>query len=117
MRPFRRRLSGSTTQLLSDSKLLDDGAVTRDVFGLQIVQEAAPLAHHFQESPAGMMVLRMNLEMTRQVVDLFAQEGNLNLGRTRVGGMSLIGSYNLILMFPSERQMILLTDPEGEVEK
>jgi hypothetical protein len=55
-----------------------------------------------------MMVLRMNLEMTRQVIDLFAQDGNLNLGRTRVGGVSLIGSYNLILMFPSERQMILL---------
>ena len=104
--------------LLPDSKLLDDGAVTPDVLGLQIVQQAAPLANHFQQSPAGMMVLGMNLEMTRQVVDLLAQNRNLNFGRTRVSGMSLVGSDNLNLLFSRERQTTLRTNPQkSEREK
>ena len=76
--------------LLPDPQLLNQGAVPLHIHLFQVVQEVPPLTHEFQETPAGVMILYMGLEMLRQVIDPLAQDSDLDLGRPRVRGMSLI---------------------------
>jgi hypothetical protein len=71
--------------LFSQAKLLDQSPITVDVFVFQVVQEAAPLTHQLDQSPTGMMVLGMDLEMIRQVSDALAQDGYLNFRGAGVG--------------------------------
>src|SRR5258708_5220591 len=71
--------SGSS-DLLPDAKLVDEAAVPREVFALQIVQQPPTLSdEHHQASPR-MMVLAVGLEMLRPVGDALAQDGYLHLG-------------------------------------
>jgi hypothetical protein len=76
--------------LFPDSQLLDQGAVTLHIYFLQVVQEVPPLTYEFQETPAGMVILHVGLEMLREVIDPLAQDGDLDLGRPGVRGMSLV---------------------------
>ena len=48
------------------------------------------MAHEFQESTPGMMILFVGLEVLCEVTDSVTQEGNLDLGRARVGSVQLV---------------------------
>ena len=57
----------------------------------EIVTEQAPTpVHHLQQSAAGGVVLLMAFEMATELGDAFAQDGHLDLRRTRVLGMNTI---------------------------
>ena len=60
--------------------------VAREVAPLEVVEQSPTLAYELQQPATGMVILRMDLEVLRQVHDPIGQERNLHLGRTRVGG-------------------------------
>jgi hypothetical protein len=78
------------TQLFAYSKSLDHHAISIDVFSFEIIEKAPALAHHPQQTTTGVVVLGVDFEVASQVGDLFAQNGNLNLRRTRIGVVSPI---------------------------
>jgi hypothetical protein len=73
--------------LSSQAERFDEAPVFLEIDFLEIIQESAPLADEFQKPPAGMKILFMHLEMLRQVVDPFRQQGNLNV---RGAGIALM---------------------------
>ena len=54
---------------------------------MQIVQQPAPLADHFEQAAAGAMVLDVALQMLRQMVDALREQGHLHVGRAGVAFM------------------------------
>src|SRR5205807_876961 len=60
-RPLRKAL-------LPDSEPVDQLAVTAGILGLQVIEQAAPLADQLQEPAAGMVVLLVRLEVLGQVM-------------------------------------------------
>src|SRR5258708_3155308 len=68
----RGRLRGEWA-LLAQAEALDERAVGLDVAALEVIELAATLAHHPQESAARMKILDVRLEMTGQHVDAFGE--------------------------------------------
>src|SRR5258706_256293 len=62
------------------------------VFGLEVVQEPAAAADQHQEAAAGVMVLRVRLEMFCQVADAFAENRDLHFWGTGIAIVSLVGA-------------------------
>ena len=48
------------------------------------------LTYQFQQTSPGVVILHVDLEMFGQIIDPFAQDGDLNLGRRRIRIMSLV---------------------------
>ena len=76
---------GAATELLAQTKRLDDRAVPLNVLVAKVIEQIAALSDELQQAAAAGEVLLMGLEMPRQVVDAFREERNLHLRRTRVG--------------------------------
>ncbi len=55
------------------------------MWSLKYAEQARTLGNHHQQPAAAGMVLRMTLEVLGQIVDPGRQEGNLHLGRSRIG--------------------------------
>ena len=77
-----RREGGPTNRpplacLLAQTQLLDDGAVAVDVPLLQVAEELAALADHLLQTPAGVVVLRVRLQVGGQLPDAGRQNGDL----------------------------------------
>ena len=94
----------NTLPLLADSESFNDGAIPIWILGLQIIKKPTALTHHLEKPSAGMMILRMNFEMLRQISNSFTQDGNLDLGRTRIFIMCTIGVHDLALLLSVESQ-------------
>ena len=84
--------------LPSQAERLYEAPVFLEIVLLEIIQESTPLAYELQEPPAGMEVLLVHLEMLRQVVDPFRQQGNLNIRRTGIAFMPFILIDDLALL-------------------
>ena len=84
MKALLRRASTSQTELLYQF------LVATGVGFIEIAKELSPLSHHLQESPPGMVVLLMDLEMFIKVVYPLGQKGYLDLRRTGIPIMKLI---------------------------
>jgi len=65
--------------LLPQAKLVHDLTIPVEIIDPEILQMTPTLADHLEETPAGMMVLLVRLQMFGQVVDTPAQERDLNL--------------------------------------
>ena len=89
----------SLQYLLTDAQLGDEGAVTVDVLLHQVVEHAAALADHLEQATAGVVVLRMLLQVLGELADAGGQDRNLDLRRTGVGRMGAIGLDNCGLVF------------------
>src|SRR5205809_3667333 len=94
----------NTLPLLADSESFNDSAIPIGILGLQVIKKPTALAHHLEKPSAGMMILRMDFEMLRQISNSFTQDGNLNLGRTRICIMCAIGVHDLALLLSVESQ-------------
>jgi len=70
--------------LVAQFQFLRDRLVAAEIRGLQIIQQAAALANHHQESAPRAVVLFVGLQMLGQMVDALRQQGNLHIGGTRV---------------------------------
>jgi hypothetical protein len=71
--------------LLAYTKSFDHYAIPIDILRLQVIQKTPALSDHSQKTTAGMMVFGMSFEVVGQISDLFAQNCDLHLGRTRIG--------------------------------
>ena len=71
-------------ELFSQAKTGYDIPITLWVLFADVLEQRGPCANHFQQSPAGGMVLAVALEMLGQLVNLLGQQGNLHLRRTGI---------------------------------
>jgi hypothetical protein len=71
--------------LLTDSEPLDQPVIPIGILALQIVEQAPAPGDELQETAAGVVVLRVRLEMVGQVSDPVRQERDLDFGGTRIG--------------------------------
>jgi hypothetical protein len=83
-------------ELLPDPQLLDDAPVSFHILFLHVIEKTTTLTDQFQESPPGMMVFFVRLEVLRQILDARRQQGNLNLRGARVVLVDLIFPDNAL---------------------
>jgi hypothetical protein len=87
---------GAENGLFPDPQLLDDAPVTFHILLLHVVEKSTPLTDQLQESPPGMMIFLVCLEVLRQILDARRQQGNLNLRGARVVFVDLkLSDYSL----------------------
>ena len=72
-------------RLPSQSELGDERPIPLDVVTSEIVEQPAPTTDHREQSPTGVMVLAVDLQVFRQVVDALGEERDLDLGGAGVG--------------------------------
>ena len=53
----------------------------------EIVEKPPPLAYQLEETPAGVVILDMDLEVLREVIDALTEQSDLNLRGARIGLM------------------------------
>src|SRR6476620_5981002 len=97
--------------LLADAQTPDQLGIAVGILALQVVEEAATLADEFQEPAAGVMILRVRLEVLCQIVDALAQESDLNFRGTRVLDVGLVGTDDVGLAILAECHAYLHARP------
>jgi hypothetical protein len=87
----------------ADSELVDDGAISLCVLVLEVLEETAALTDEHQQTPPGVVVLAVQLEMVGQAIDALREERDLHLGRP---GIALVDAELLdqaLLLFDGDR--------------
>ena len=82
---------------------MDQASVSLVIVLLEIVEKPPSLAYKHEEAPAGVVILNMNLEVLREMIDALAEQRNLHLRRAGIG---LMDSELLNNLFP-----VLLSNP------
>src|SRR3954447_22620238 len=77
----------AVSPLLTDAELVDDGAIALEIGLLEVVEKTAPAPDELQQTAAGVMVLRVRLEVLGQIRDAVRKESDLHLRRTSVTRM------------------------------
>ena len=70
--------------LFTQAEFCNRGTITLDVLFLQVGQQVAATADHFQQAAAAVVIVFVVLQVLVQVVDARGQQRDLNLGRTSV---------------------------------
>ena len=83
--------------LLSDVQLLDDCAVTLNVYLLEVAEKISSVTDHFEKAATAVMVLVVGLEVLGEGVDAIGKDRDLNLGRTCVALVGLVLVNNGLL--------------------
>jgi hypothetical protein len=82
VRPARRGSAaapaGNGPVLLADPEAADQLRVAVRVLPLQVIEQAAALSDQLEQPAPRMVVLRVGLEVFRQIVDSLAEERDLN---------------------------------------
>ncbi len=71
--------------LTPDPEPGDQQPVSLDIVVLHVVEQAAPATDELHQSPPGVMISPVDLEVLCQVVDASSEERNLHLWRAGVG--------------------------------
>ena len=79
---------GHACALAAQAETLDQLLVAADVLALQVVEQAAALTDHDQETTTAVEVLLVGLEVFGQVADALRQDRDLDFRRT---GIALAG--------------------------
>lgn len=82
---------------------MDQTLISLEVLVSQIFEKSPPLPDELEETEAGMVILDMDLEVLREVLNPLTYQGNLYLRRTGIGRMDPI----LI----NDPLFLLLSDP------
>ena len=91
---------GSLLELFPQAQSFYDASVPFDVLLHQVVQQTPALADHFQQAPAGMMVLLVVLQVFGQIADPFGQDGDLDFRRSGILFIDPIGFDEFFLSVP-----------------
>jgi hypothetical protein len=67
-----------------EPELGDDSPVALDVGALQVVQQPATLADQLEQPAPRVVVVGVRLEVVGEVIDPFAEDGDLDFGRSGV---------------------------------
>ena len=84
-------------RLAAQPQALDQRPVSIGFRSPHVLEESPPPAHEFEQTPAGMMVLAVQLEMLGETIDALRQKRHLNIRRTRVGHVDSEGLHGLFL--------------------
>ena len=87
MKLWERRPPGRftcTQHLTADAKALNQGLVSLRITAFQVFQHAAAPRDHRQQSPAGMMIFAVRLEMILKLQNAHTQNRDLYLWRTSI---------------------------------
>ena len=87
--------------LLTNTEFFDDSAVTLDVFGLQIIQQAATLSNKCGQGALCTEVLTVRFQVLRQVVDTEGEQSDLALCRAGVFSIVAVLSKQLSFLLGS----------------
>ena len=71
--------------LASEAQAADQFLIAALVGLLQIVQQLAALVHHLEQPTTRMVVFLVAREVFGELIDPSRQQGNLDLGRARIG--------------------------------
>ena len=85
--------------LLTNTKLFDASTIPFYILLLQVVQQVSSVTNHLQQTPSGVMIFLVGLQVTCQVIDSLCENGNLNFRRTGVVFVGTICFDNLIFFF------------------
>src|SRR5688572_25544984 len=77
-------------RLLTNAELVDDRAVALHVDLLEVIQQAAAAPDQLQKAAAGVVILRVRLEVLGQIADAVREECNLHFWRPGIGVMDAI---------------------------
>ena len=86
-------------KLLPQAQLGDADTIPFDVGLFQVSQQVAAVTNHLQQTPAGVVVMGMHLEVLLQIVDALGENSDLHFGRTGVGFMEPVGGNDFVLFF------------------
>ena len=80
--------------LATNPKALNQSFVSFRTLPFQVVQQSPAPRHHDQQSPAGVMIFLVGLEVLGKLLDPMAQDGNLHFRRAAVIVVQLVlGNY------------------------
>lgn len=82
-KPPRQR-GGPFFDLFTKSELLDESRVTIGIGIAEVIEEAVTLANKNEEGASCARILRIALEVERQILDALGQEGDLDFSRAGV---------------------------------
>src|SRR5438105_10900821 len=88
----------TTTDLLADAELLNNGFVALGVVGFKVIEQAATLTHQHQKPAPGSMILLVRLKVLGQTANAFAQDGNLDFRAASVAFMRAVEADNLLFL-------------------
>ena len=74
----------ATEELLTQTELLDDRAVTLDIVLLEVCEEVSSVTDHLEKAATAVVVLVVRLHVFSQVVDTVGQKCDLYFGRTGI---------------------------------
>src|SRR5581483_4886685 len=104
---------GANSRLTAQAETRDDVLVARVVLLLEIVEQAATLPDHDQQSAARMEILLVALKMLGQILDALAQDRDLDF--RRAGVLLALGVFLDNFRFPlcGNRHRVLLSRIRG----
>lgn len=85
-------------QLFADAELSNDGFVALGIVSLEVVEQATPLADQHKQAAARAVVLLVRFEVVCELADAFTDDGDLNLGTSRVSRVRLVPVNDRLLL-------------------
>jgi hypothetical protein len=70
--------------LLPDAQPLNQASISLVIVLPEIIEKPSPLSYQLEETTAGVVILHVDLEVLREVIDTLTQQRYLNFGRARV---------------------------------
>ena len=87
----------------ADPQFGDEAAVALLAFASHIAEQSLAATNHFQQPLTGGVVVVVLLQVATELRDALAQHRHLNLSRSGIGGMGLVGVDQLLLFGGIER--------------
>src|SRR5680860_589159 len=103
----QKRLRQAKT-LPADAEPIDELLIPVVVRRLDVVEQTAPLADHFQQPATRMIVFTVGLEMLGKIGDPLGQDGDLDFWGPSVIGFGRIFLDELLLALSANRHRIIL---------
>ncbi len=94
----KKRVAPLIFGLLSQIQPAQQRAIPFQITVLEIIQQAAAMADHLQQTATGMMIFLVILQMLGQLVDPVGQNGDLNFRRTCVPFMATVFENDLLFL-------------------
>src|SRR5581483_1528155 len=92
----------------ANSQPVDELLIPVFVGRLDVVEQAAPLAHQLEQPAPRMVVLGMRLEVIGQIGDPLGQDRDLDLRRTGISRLGRIFLNELLLAHSANRHQLIL---------
>src|SRR5262245_33475544 len=92
----------------TNTQPLDQRLVTRCIDSSEVVEKLAPLRHELEQSPPGVIVLDVGLEVLGETVDALRKDRHLHFRRTGVAGLGRIALDHFGLAAGCNRHRVVL---------